>query len=231
MRDIPRRIRTLDGLTDVSISIAEEAFEMATGMKSEWERRTMVKDTDQVDQVEGNMIFAVRPQNIRSMLKVISILGYMRIIWALPPKETAQQCTRCGEWSHKSENCAKQARCFHCRRGKHISQEHSCLEKECGNGATFCPHPPRCIICAGPHLANNEKCSLRPSYSKTKNRTRKPTKTGVLQVHSQQAILCSRMTQDNRLQHDIEVQNNNNLFPPTSDFTYTHSRSSLRRPN
>ena len=38
VRDIPRRIRTLDGLTDVLIAITEEAFEMAIGMKPEWGR-------------------------------------------------------------------------------------------------------------------------------------------------------------------------------------------------
>lgn len=35
VRDILRRIKTLDGVTDVSISIAEEAFEIAIGMKPE----------------------------------------------------------------------------------------------------------------------------------------------------------------------------------------------------
>lgn len=46
VRDIPRHIKTLDGLTDVSISIAEEAFEIAIGMNPECGRWTMVKETD-----------------------------------------------------------------------------------------------------------------------------------------------------------------------------------------
>lgn len=229
VRDIPRRIRTLDGLTDVSIAIAEEAFEMATGMKPEWGRWTIVKDKEEEEIVEGNMIFAVRPQNISSIPKVISILGKMRVIRALPPKETAQQCTGCGEWSHKRENCAKKARCFHCGSGKHSLQKHTCLEEECGNGATFCPHPPKCIVCAGPHLADYDKCTLRPVYSKTKGGIKKPTKAEVVQVRSQQKVLRTRIARDNQLQHEIEVKNSSNPAPPTSDFTYTHSRSSPTR--
>lgn len=125
----------------------------------------------------------------------------------------------------------KTVRCFYCGSRKHSSQEHSCLEEECRNGATFCPHPSRCIVCAGSHLTNNEKCSLKPSYSKIKGGIRKPTKAEVLQVRSQQTVLCSWITRDNRLQHEMEVQNNNNLVPSTSDFTYIHSRSSPRRLN
>lgn len=95
VQDIPRRIRTLDGLIDVSIAIVEEAFEMATAMKLEWGRWTIVKNKEKKEIVEGNMIFVVRPQNISSIPQVISILGKMRIIRALPSKEMAQQCTGC----------------------------------------------------------------------------------------------------------------------------------------
>ena len=109
VQDIPWQIRMLDGLTDVSIADAEEVFEMARKMKPEWGRWIIVKDRKKEEIVEGNMIFAVRPQNINSIPKVISILGKMRVIKTLLPKETAQQCTRCREWSHKRKNCAKKA--------------------------------------------------------------------------------------------------------------------------
>lgn len=141
VQDILWQIRTLDGLTDVSIAIAEKVFEMATKMKPEWRRWTIVKDREEEKIVEDNMIFAIRPQNINSIPMMISILRKMRVIKALPLKERAQQCIRCEEWFHKRKNCAKKARCFHCGSGKYCLQKHTYLKEECGNKAIFCPHP------------------------------------------------------------------------------------------
>ena len=38
VREVPKRIMTLDGLTDVTTEMAEQAFEMSCGMKPEWSR-------------------------------------------------------------------------------------------------------------------------------------------------------------------------------------------------
>ncbi len=38
VREVLKRIMTMDGLTDVTTEMAEQAFEMSCGMKPEWSR-------------------------------------------------------------------------------------------------------------------------------------------------------------------------------------------------
>ncbi len=45
--------------------------------------------------IEANMIFTVRQQNIRTIPKVIPLLGGMRVVVALSPKKTPRQCSQC----------------------------------------------------------------------------------------------------------------------------------------
>ncbi len=80
--------------------------------------------------IEANMIFEVRPQNVQSVPKVISLLGKMRVIVALPLKNTPRKCMKFGEWTHKRKNYAKRPRCFQCSSDRHITEEHICLENE-----------------------------------------------------------------------------------------------------
>lgn len=77
MREVPKRIRTLDGLIDVTVEMAEQAFEMSCGMKPKWSRWIIQARESEEEAIEANMIFAVRQQNIRSAPKVISLLGKM----------------------------------------------------------------------------------------------------------------------------------------------------------
>ncbi len=114
------------------------------------------------------MIFAVHPSNIRIVPKVISLLGAMHVIVALPPKKNPLQCIRYGEWSHRQENCAKHTRCYQCSSEKHTFESHKYGEEECAGGTDLCLHPSGCIVCSGPHAANYENCPLRPIYSKAK---------------------------------------------------------------
>lgn len=74
VREVPKRIMTLDGLRDVTIDMAEQAFEMSCGMKPEWGRWSVRPGENAEDMIEANMIFAVRQQNIRTIPKVISLL-------------------------------------------------------------------------------------------------------------------------------------------------------------
>lgn len=41
VQEVPKRIMTLDGLTDVTTKMAEQAFEKSFGMKPEWARWTI----------------------------------------------------------------------------------------------------------------------------------------------------------------------------------------------
>lgn len=146
------------------------------------------------------MIFAVRPGNIHTVSKVISLLGAMHVIVALSPRKTCVQCTQCGEWSHKQENCAKRSRCFHYSSEKHSFDAHVCLEDKCSDGDQPCPHPPKCIVCAGLHKTDYENCPLKPKNAKTKGATKRPDGPEIARIRGQQKALRDWQIRDNRLQ-------------------------------
>lgn len=128
------------------------------------------------------MIFAVKPSNIQRVPKVISLLGEMHVMVACPARETPMQCTQCGEWSHKKDNCAKRGRCFYCSSDKHSLKGHYCQEEECQEESQGCPHPPKCIVCNGPHTTDYADCLIKPSYSKAKGTLVKATAAEVAQI-------------------------------------------------
>lgn len=173
---------TLDGLTNVTTEMAEQAFEMSCGMKPEGGRWSTQPGKMAEEVIEANMIFAVRQQNICTIPKVIPLLGRMRVVVALPPKETPWQCSQCGEWTHKKKNCAKRPRCFYCSSDKHDASNHICTEKKCKNSLKACPHPPKCIVCSRLHTANFEHCPLKPAYSKPKGCMRRLGGADVSQI-------------------------------------------------
>lgn len=121
----------------------------------------------------------------------------MHVVVALPPKETPQQCTNCGEWSHRGENCAKNPRCFTCSSTKHRTENHICCEEECSDGIQRCPHPTKCIVCGGPHMADNNTCPLRPTFSKAKGVIKRPDRDESLRIRGQQKIIRNRHTREN----------------------------------
>lgn len=206
VREVPKRIMTLDGLTNVTTEMAEQAFEMSCGMKPEWGRWSTRPGEMAEEVIEANMIFAVRQQKILTIPKVIPLLGRMRVIVALPPKETPRQCSQCGEWTHKKENCAKRPRCFHCSSDKHDASYHSCTEEECKDSLKACPHPPKCIVCSGPHTANFEHCPLKPAYSKPKGSMRRLGGADVSQIRGQQKLIRDRVVRENRIQNEMAAQ-------------------------
>ena len=218
VREVPKRIRTFEGLTDVTTEMAEQAFEMSCGMKPEWGRWIVRTGDSEEEVIEANMIFAVRQQNIRSVPKVISLLGKMRVIVALPPKQTPQQCLQCGEWTHKKENCAKRARCFQCSSDKHFTSMHCCIEEECKDGVEHCPHPPRCIVCSGPHITSYEQCPFRPVYSKLKGSIKRPDGPEVLRIRGQQKPVRNRVIRENRLQNEMAAQMANSNAVTSTDY-------------
>ncbi|KAL5598519.1 uncharacterized protein BROUX77_006353 [Berkeleyomyces rouxiae] len=65
-----------------------------------------------------------------------------------------KQCTKCFAW-HNEKLCARAQRCRHCSSSEHASDEHP----------TCCtvPHKcvSKCIICRGPHPADDPECPLR----------------------------------------------------------------------
>ena len=166
--------------------------------------------------IEANVIFAVRPQNIRQIPKVISLLGKMRVILALPPKETPKQYLKCGEWLHKMQNCAKRQQCFHCSSGKYDTDLYMCMEKICVDQTVPCPHSPRCIVCNGLHIANYENCTLRPTYSKAKGAITRRDKTEVVRIRGQQRVARDRLIRDNFLQIET-ARHQSNPVDTTSD--------------
>lgn len=119
VRGFPRRIRTLETLEKVTSEIAAEAFEQSCNMQPEWARWLIPQGVEEEDLVEASMIFAVRSSNIQEIPKVISLLGEMHVIVALPARESPIQYTQCGKWSHKKDNYAKHARCFYCSSDKY----------------------------------------------------------------------------------------------------------------
>ncbi len=176
-------------------------------MQPEWARWLIPCGTKEEQLVEANMIFAVCPSNIRIMPKVISLLGAMHVIVALPPKKNPLQCVRCCEWSHRQENCAKLTRCYHCGSEKHAFESPKCGEERCADGTDLCPHLPRCIVCSGPHETNYENCPLRPIYSKAKGLIKRPDESEASRIRGQQKILRNCMVRDNRLQFEVADQN------------------------
>lgn len=93
VRGVPRRIRTLETLEDVTPEIAAEAFQQSCNMQPEWAQWLIPQGVEEEDLVEASMIFAVRPSNIQRIPKVISLLGEMYVIVALLARETPIQCT------------------------------------------------------------------------------------------------------------------------------------------
>ncbi len=72
-------------------------------MKPEWRRWSLPQGIIDQEIIETNMVFAVRPQNIHSIPKLIQLLRKMGLIIALVPKETPRQCTQCEEYLKKLE--------------------------------------------------------------------------------------------------------------------------------
>ena len=71
VRSVPRRIRTLQNLEDVTTEIAAEAFEQSCNMRTEWARWLIPQRADKEHLLKANMIFAVRPSNIQHIPKAI----------------------------------------------------------------------------------------------------------------------------------------------------------------
>ncbi len=216
MREVPRRIMTLDGLADVTSEIAEEAFGMSCGIRPEWGRWVIPQGKIKEKIIEANMIFAVRPQNAQSVPKVISFLSKMSVIVALSPKETPRQCMQCGEWTHKCENCAKRPRCFQCSSNRHTTEGHICLDNECAKSTSLCPHLPKCIICGGAYRAEHESCPLRPVYFKAKGIIRKPERSEIARIRGQQKTIRDRITRDNQLQIEVAEKAKRATLPPAA---------------
>ncbi len=66
-------------MVEVIPTIAAEAFEQSCNMKPEWARWLIPQGILQEELVKASVIFAVRPSNIHTVLKVISQLGAMHI--------------------------------------------------------------------------------------------------------------------------------------------------------
>lgn len=130
----------------------------------------------------------------------------MRVIVALPPKETPRQCSQCGEWTHKKENCAKRSQCFHCSSDKYDASDHSCTEEECKDSLKACLHPPKCIVCNGPHRADFEHCPLKPVYSKPKGSIKRLCGADVSQIRGQQKLIRERVVRENQIQNETAAQ-------------------------
>ena len=101
VQSVPRRIRTLENLEDVTTEIVAKAFEQSCNMQPEWARWLIPEGADKEHLLEASIISAVRPSNIQRIPKVISLLGEIHVIVALPAQKTPTQCAKCGEWSHK----------------------------------------------------------------------------------------------------------------------------------
>ncbi len=158
-------------------------------MQPELARWVIPQWVEEEDLVEASMIFAVGPSNVQRIPQVISFVDEMNVIVALPARENLIQFTKCGEWSHEKDDCAKRTRCFHSSSDKHQIESHHCQEEECQDESQCCTHPPKCIVCNGPHNADYIDCSQKPSYSKAKSALIKATAAEVARIGSQQKVL------------------------------------------
>ena len=206
VRGIPRQTRTLETLEDVKPEIAAEPFQQSCNMQPEWARWLIPQGIEEENLVEASVIFAVRLSNIQRIPKVISLFGEINVIVTLPARETPIQCTKCGEWSHKKDNCAKHTRCFYCSSDKHLVESHHCQEEECQDESQSCPHSPKCIVCNSPHNADYTDYSLKQSYSKAKGALIKATSAEVAQINGQQKVLRNRLIPDNQFQAELARQ-------------------------
>lgn len=64
----------------------EQVFQMSCDIKPKWCRWNIRDKEFDEDMIEANIIFTVWKQNIHTIPKLISLLGSMRVIVALPPK-------------------------------------------------------------------------------------------------------------------------------------------------
>lgn len=69
VREVPKRIRTLNRLTDVTAEMAEQAFEMSCGMEQESGCWIIRAGESEKEAIEANMIFAVRQQTFAQFQK------------------------------------------------------------------------------------------------------------------------------------------------------------------
>ncbi len=83
---MPRRIKTLEGLTNVSVEMGEQEFEMSCSMRPEGGRWIFPQGKLVEEIIETNMIFAAKPHNVHEISKVILLLGKIQVILALPTK-------------------------------------------------------------------------------------------------------------------------------------------------
>ncbi len=130
----------------------------------------------------------------------------MRVVVPLPPKETQRQYSQFGECTYKKENCAKRPWCFYCSSDKHDARDHSCTEEQCKDGLKAYPHPPKCIVCNGPHTADFKRCPLKPVYTKPKGSIKRLSGADVSQICAQQKLIRERVVRENRIQNETAAQ-------------------------
>lgn len=87
LKKVLKRIMILDGLIDGTTKIAKQTFKMSSGIKLEWGHWSTRPKKMAEKIIEGNMIFAVCQYNIRTIPKLIPLLGQMRMVVALPSKK------------------------------------------------------------------------------------------------------------------------------------------------
>lgn len=75
VKEVPKRIMTLDRLTGGTNKIAKQAFKIFSGIKLEWSHWSTRPEKMAEEVIEGNMIFAVCQQNICIIPKLIPLLG------------------------------------------------------------------------------------------------------------------------------------------------------------
>lgn len=118
--------------------------------------------------IEANMIFTFQPENVQSVPEVISLLGKISVIIALPPKEILIQYMQCRKWTYKCENCAKQLRCFQSTSNRYTKEEYISLKNKYTKSTCLYPHFLNCIIYGRANRVEKNCCTLKLVYSKSK---------------------------------------------------------------
>jgi hypothetical protein len=192
LHNIPRTVRTLDGLSQVTnssvtVPVMAESIQEATGQQLV--RAAETRASSEAALHNTTWLVCFNTQGHSPLPRTLRILGTAVTASAFVSRPKTIQCTRCYQW-HNTRECIRTQRCRLCG-ANHLETEHT---SQCN---TPHPHtcPPRCLHCGGPHAADDTKCLLRPTIRGPKTRPEKAailSSTKPARIRACQAAGCTK---------------------------------------
>ncbi|XP_066146781.1 uncharacterized protein [Euwallacea fornicatus] len=154
--------------------------------------------------ITGNLATYEKLMNGRT----VQFLGRVfRVVESKPPPPVPAPCSKCNQYSHRTEDCKQPIKCTKCQ-GPHSTS--TCKS----------PLPPKCIVCnSEEHAAWSRKCPKRPTapiegIPNVKIKCINRTTTEVSQSVKEQSRIHSPLTTHNyiinKYKHQINKSNNLN---------------------